>query len=256
MAVGAAGGAAGGTAGVAVGVAAVLLLGLTAVTARPPSTLVPDRDGYFERWSVLHGGYDARSARVVGAWLTLAYRVARPLARAGVQPDVLTVWGLLLSVAVVPLADAGSRWPLLATVVVVGSGLLDNLDGTVAVLTDRATRFGFVLDSLVDRLADAVYLIALWRLGAPAGVCVAAGAALGLLEYTRARAGNAGMRDIGVVTVGERATRIVVTAITLFCAGLYVGHAGLVAALGAAATLGLSAVGLGQLLVVVRRTLR
>ena len=64
---------------------------------------------------------------------------------------------------------------LLAVVLVVVSGLLDGLDGAVAVLTDRATRWGHVLDSLVDRCSDGLYLVALWLVGAPAGVCVAAG---------------------------------------------------------------------------------
>lgn len=213
-------------------------------------------DGFLERWSALHGGFDARSSVWVDGWLRLAYAAARPLAARGVAPDVITVGGLAVSAAAVPLAGRARRWPLLAGTVVVASGLVDNLDGTVAVLTDRATRFGYVLDSVADRLSDAAYLVALWRLGARPGLCVGAGGALGLLEYTRARAGNAGMGEIGVVTVGERATRIVVTVIGLLCAGVYVGHGALIADLTAAATLGLSLAGLGQLLAVVRRALQ
>jgi hypothetical protein len=76
------------------------------------------------------------------------------------------------------------------------------------------------------------------------------------LEYTRARAGNAGMGEIGVVTVGERGTRIPLVAATLGTAGLYPSHAADVATLGAATTLALSAIGLGQFLVLARRSLR
>lgn len=237
------------------GVATAGLVALTAGTARPPADPVPDLAGYFERWSRLHGGYDARGAPLVRGWLTGAYAVARPLARAGVLPDVLTLWGIAAGGLVVALAEPGGRWPLAAGAVVVGSGLLDNLDGCVAVLTDRATRFGYVLDSLADRVTDGLYLVALRRAGAAPGSCVLAGAGLGLLEYTRARAGNAGMGEIGAVTVGERPTRIIVTAIALGCAGLYPSYAPLCAGLGAAATLGVSLAGLGQLLIVVRRAL-
>ena len=112
---------------------------------------------------------------------------------------MLTAWGLLASAAVVAIVAAGGRWVLLAGGIVVLSGFLDSLDGTVAVLTERVTRFGFVLDSVVDRLSDVAYLLALAVLGATASLCVAAGVALGLLEYTRARAGNASMGEIGVV---------------------------------------------------------
>ena len=44
---------------------------------------------------------------------------------------------------------------MLAALLVGASGLLDNLDGAVAVLSGRTSRWGFVLDSGCDRLADA-----------------------------------------------------------------------------------------------------
>ncbi|MDQ6650162.1 MAG: CDP-alcohol phosphatidyltransferase family protein, partial [Actinomycetota bacterium] len=180
---------------------------------------------------------------------------ARPMARAGLQPDVLTLWSVEIGLVIVLLADARGRWPLLGAWVVVASGLLDNLDGAVAVLEDRTSKIGFVLDSVVDRVTDGIYLVALWRLGAPVWLCVTAGSAVALLEYARARAGNAGMGEIGVVTIGERPTRIIVTAVAFFCAGLYAGHQPLIAGLGAAATLGLSVISCGQLALAVRRVL-
>jgi phosphatidylglycerophosphate synthase len=234
----------------------LLLAAVTVGTARRPAVPPPTHAGFLQRWSALHGGYDPQSSTFVAGWLRIAHTVARPLARRGVQPDVLTIWGLLVSTAVVPLAAPGTRWPLLGSAAVVLAGLVDSLDGTVASLTDRMTRFGFVLDSVVDRVSDAAYLLALWRLAAAPGLCVAAGTALGLLEYTRARAGNAGMGEIGVVTVGERGSRIAVIAATLGTVGLFPAQATPLVTLGAATTLGLSVFGLGQLLLVARRTLR
>ncbi len=239
----------------AVAAVALLLLVVTARTARRPSASLPGLPGYYERWSKLHGGYDPTRSRVVAGWLRIAFVVGRPLARRGVAPDALTGWGLLLGATVPVVAAVGGRWPLLAAALVTASGLVDNLDGAVAVLTDRASRFGYVLDSVVDRLVDGCYLVALWRLGAPAGWCVAAGAGLGLLEYTRARATAAGMDDIGVVTVGERPTRIVLTAMTLLSGGLYLGWQRRLAATGAVALLAVSVVGLAQLARIVRRRL-
>lgn len=82
---------------------------------------------------------------------------------------------MLVSVAVAAIAAAGGRWPLAAVAVAVAAGLLDNLDGAVAILAGRTSRWGFVLDSLADRLSDAAYVAALWLLGAPGPLCVAGG---------------------------------------------------------------------------------
>jgi phosphatidylglycerophosphate synthase len=237
-------------------VATAILLVLTIATARRPLAPVPGLDDYLRRWAPLHGGYEPRSGSVAGRWLSLAYVAARPLAVRGVTPGVLTAWGVLVSAAVAAIASAGGRWPLAAAVVVVVAGLLDNLDGAVAILTGRTSRWGFVLDSLADRLSDTAYLVALWVLGAPGPLCVVGGGLMGLQEYARARAGNAGMGEVGVVTVWERPTRVVLTAGLLLGAGLRPDSAELIATAGAAAWVVLGLVGLAQLLLVVHRLLR
>ena len=216
---------------------------------------VPTRAEYFDRWSALHGGFDPRRSWLVALWLGWTHAVARPLAAARVAPDLITLAGLATGVAVVGLTSLGGWWVLTAGILVVASALLDNLDGAVAVMTDRATRWGSVLDSVADRICDGLYLTALWVLGAPGWLCVFGGTLMGLHEYTRARAAAAGMSEIGVVTVWERPTRVIVTAVFLGCAGGYPASDQAWATLAAAAWVGLGVVGLGQLLVVVRRRL-
>jgi CDP-diacylglycerol--glycerol-3-phosphate 3-phosphatidyltransferase len=222
---------------------------------RVTSDPLPSRDAYFDGWSALHGGFDPRSAFWPRFWLGMTYVLGRPLAALRVAPDVVTVAGLIVTASALPVAAAGGRWPLLAVVVVVASGLLDNLDGCVAVLTGRASRWGYVVDSLADRVCDALYLLTLWLAGAPAGLCVAAGGAVVLLEYGRARATGAGFDEIGMITVGERPTRIVVTCFGLAFAGILPDSAGWCSGAGAAATLGVALVGAGQYLRVARRSL-
>lgn len=212
------------------------------------------RAEYLDGWRELHGGYDPRGSALVRGWLSLTYAVARLPARAGVPPDALTGLAFVLSAAAVAAAAPGGRWPLAASVLVVLSGLLDSVDGAVAVLTGRATRWGYVLDSVLDRVDDTAYLLALGLAGAPGWLCVTGGVLMFLQEFTRARAGAAGMAGVGVVTVSERPTRVVVTA--AFLAGTGGFDDQLWAGLGAAAWVGLGAVGFGQLLVVVRRRLR
>ena len=216
---------------------------------------VPDRAAYLDRWQELHAGYDPRTSPLVHGWLTVVHAVAKPFARLGVPPDVVTLLGLVVSGGVVWLASLGGRWVLLAAVVAGLSGLVDSLDGAVAVMTDRATRFGAVLDSVVDRGSDVLYLLALWVVGAPTWACVLAGVLVMTQEYVRARATAVGMDDIGVLTVGERPTRVIVVAMFLLAAGIYPSSASLWAALGAYVSVGIAAISLAQLLIIVRRRL-
>jgi phosphatidylglycerophosphate synthase len=208
---------------------------------------------YLDGWQALHGGYDPRGNPLVRWWLSLSYAVARPFAVARVSPDLVTLLAVLLAAAALGPAAAGGWWLLLAAAMVVLSGLLDNVDGAVAVLTGRATPWGAVLDAVADRIADLLFLAALLLAGAPVVACALGGALMFLLEYVRARVAAAGLTDVGVVTVWERPTRVIVTAAFLV-AGAVVGDPW--PALGAWAWVGLGAVGLVQLAVVVRRRLR
>ncbi len=215
---------------------------------------VLDLSGYLERWSALHG-YDPSDSTLIRTWLTLSYTLGRPFAVLRVPPDLVTLIGGAVSAVVVWLCSLGGRWLVVAAFVVALSGVLDSLDGAVAVISGRTTRWGYVLDSLVDRVSDALYLVAFWVVGAPGWLCVLGGALMGLHEYARARAGNAGMGEIGVITVWERPTRIILTALVLLAGGIHQADAKALVTGGAAAWVVLGVVGLIQLLVVVRRRL-
>jgi CDP-diacylglycerol--glycerol-3-phosphate 3-phosphatidyltransferase len=178
--------------------------------------------------------------------------VARPFAAARVPPVVVTVAGVLVTAAAIGPALAGGWWLLLAAAVVVLAGLLDNVDGAVALLTGRVSAWGQVLDSVADRVGDLLFLGVLLAAGAPLPVCALGGALMLLQEYLRARATAAGMADVGVVTVWERPTRVVVTAAFLASAA-WLGSPW--PSLAAWTWVVLGVVGLGQLGLVVRRRL-
>jgi CDP-diacylglycerol--glycerol-3-phosphate 3-phosphatidyltransferase len=215
---------------------------------------VLSREDYLAAWSRWHGGAGTESPLVRG-WLTLAYALARPLA--GLPPVAATALGLLVASAAVAPAAAGGRWLLAAGVLVGLSGLLDSLDGALAIGTGRASRRGFVLDSVVDRLTEAAYAGALWAAGAPGWLAVAFGALCWLPDYLRARAGQAGVRETGALSVWERPTRVIMTGLTLVGAGVVSGLDGadLVVTAGTAAGAVLGAVGVVQLGVSLRRML-
>jgi phosphatidylglycerophosphate synthase len=215
---------------------------------------VLSRQEYLAAWSRWHGGAGTESPLVRG-WLSLAYALARPMVR--LPPVVATALGLLAAVAAVRPASTGGPWLLVAGLLVGLSGLLDSLDGALAIATGRASRRGFVLDSVVDRLTEAAYAGALWAAGAPGWLAVAFGALCWLPDYLRARAGQAGVRETGALSVWERPTRVILTGLTLTGAGVLSGFGAepAVATGGAAAGTALGAVAVVQLGFSLRRAL-
>lgn len=239
----------------ATGVGLVLL---TAATARRPTGPLPSLDAYFVRWQVQHRAPDVDPGQLlfVRQVLTVAYRLARPLARLGCRPDALTLWGMWLAGAALVAAHGGGRWVIVAATLVLVSAMTDAVDGAVAALTDRATGYGFVLDSVVDRLSDVAFVLALLTAGGEPEAAAVAAVALFVLEYTRARAGSAGHGEVGAITVGERPTRVAVTVLSLLAAGVHPASRRFFAGAGLWATAGVCVVGLAQLAVDLRRRLR
>lgn len=211
-----------------------------------------ERAEYVERWSASHG-YDARLNPVVLRWLTAVYALARPLALARVSPHVVTLLGVAAAAAAAALAALDLRWSVAAALLVFLSGLLDGLDGAVAVLRTKVTVVGAIVDAAGDRVSDLLFVSALFTAGAPGPLCAFGAALMFLHEYVRAHARAAGMSEVGVVTVAERPTRVIVTGTFLMAYGL--SGQEIWPTLGAAAWTGLGLVGLIQLVLVVRRRL-
>jgi CDP-diacylglycerol--glycerol-3-phosphate 3-phosphatidyltransferase len=207
---------------------------------------VLSREEYLAAWSRWHGGTGTDSPLVRG-WLSLAYALARPVAR--LPPVAATAVGLLAAGGAVVPSSAGGPWLLAAGLLVGLSGLLDSLDGALAIGTGRASRRGFVLDSVVDRLTEAAYAAALWAAGAPGPLAVLFGALCWLPDYLRARAGQAGAPGTGPLSVWERPTRVLLTGLTLTGAGVLSasGNEHLVVTAGAAVGATLGVVGVAQL---------
>ncbi len=145
-------------------------------------------------------------------------RLGALLARTGLTPNQLTVMGLVLN-GVVGWVAAEGRLQL-AGVFLIVAGAFDMLDGAVARATGRVTRFGGVLDSVLDRYAEAFVLggLLIWivrtELGAvPVLLCYATIVGSILVSYVRARAEGAGI----ALTQGffARPERIVVLALGL-----------------------------------------
>jgi CDP-diacylglycerol--glycerol-3-phosphate 3-phosphatidyltransferase len=85
--------------------------------------------------------------------------IVRLLARTPLTPDALTWLGFLVSIGAAVLVVTDHF--LAAGIVVLVAGAFDMLDGALARLTGRVSRFGGILDSTLDRLSEAVVLLAL-----------------------------------------------------------------------------------------------
>jgi len=130
--------------------------------------------------------------------------LARGLVRLGLRPNHVTALGMLLTVgAGVAIACGRPYWRAWAVTLIIAAGACDVLDGAMAKVGNRETRFGAVFDSTCDRVSDAALLLGpvfyylLWPDAAGAAdvpnLGMAGLAALGLvwaqtISYLRARA--------------------------------------------------------------------
>jgi phosphatidylglycerophosphate synthase len=225
--------------GVGLGVGGVVILAWTAL-ARTPGSAAREGGGgwsfeaYEAGWRAVHSlGEGVRpGGRLAAGYLRLPHAVGAPLARAGVDPDLVTLGALWVALVAGWTATLGPGWAAAAGVLTLLAGVADSVDGAVAVMQGRTSSFGFVWDSTADRLADLaviagpVVLVVTeadpgWGAAALAAGAAAAGLLL-LLEYVRARA-QAGQVAAAwsLATPGERPTRVIV----LGLAGLAVGAA-------------------------------
>jgi|TARA_B100000315_G_scaffold210777_1_gene207240 CDP-diacylglycerol--glycerol-3-phosphate 3-phosphatidyltransferase len=149
--------------------------------------------------------------------------VVRLLARTSITPNIITWFGLALAVGAAVLITTGHL--LVAGLVVLLAGFFDLLDGALARYTNRATRFGAVLDSTLDRLSEGVLLLGVMSLYAKEvetiGILLAGTALLASMSvsYVRARAEAMGIECL--VGLFTRAGRVVVLALGLLLSPLF-----------------------------------
>ncbi|MFW6066314.1 MAG: CDP-alcohol phosphatidyltransferase family protein [Planctomycetota bacterium] len=162
--------------------------------------------------------------------------IARVLMRLGVNPNTLSVVGLLITLATAAclILGAGHRfaWDLdggdgrsaylvIAFVLMLAGFACDMLDGAVARIGGKATPFGAFLDSTLDRFSDfAIFggIAVHYATAEPANITFIALAMLALvnaymISYTRARAEDLIPEcKVGYWQRGERSTAVLLAA--------------------------------------------
>jgi phosphatidylglycerophosphate synthase/putative flippase GtrA len=131
----------------------------------------------------------------------------RLVLRTGVPPTAVTTLSVLFALAS-GISLAAGRFALGGWLYIF-SGVLDILDGRLARATNRVTKGGGALDSILDRYADSAVLAGLaWYYRDSRVLIVALVALIGssLVPYIRARGEAAGLavKDVGMMQRAER----------------------------------------------------
>ena len=158
------------------------------------------REEFFSTWSDLHG--KAKISGIVKAWLSISYLIVKPISKVRITPNILTMFGLFFGVIL--FLNANTAW---ASVLLVLSLICDGIDGSLAILTKKPTKWGAILDSVVDRLTEIFWVLALYKIGADLKLLVLVLLTASLQEYVRARSAGLGVSELGIVTFAERPVR-------------------------------------------------
>jgi CDP-diacylglycerol--glycerol-3-phosphate 3-phosphatidyltransferase len=151
-------------------------------------------------WSALHGGAEIKG--IVKTWLAISYSSAKFVSVLRVSPNFLTLLGLVFAIAMA--VNPLSLWTIPLLVL---SLYADGIDGSVAIYQNRSSSFGAILDSVADRISEALWFYVAYRIGAPAWIVLVTYVIASTQEYARARLGGLGIADVGVVTPAERPVR-------------------------------------------------
>ena len=148
--------------------------------------------------------------------------MVRGLASGRVNPNLLTVIGVAINVGCGLLFGFG--YFFWAGIILIVANLFDMLDGQVARLSGRVTRFGGFLDSSLDRLSDMVVFIGLMvfyardtQYHSTLNVFLAGAAMMGsvMVSYASARAESLIPKcDVGFLRRPERVVLLIIGALS------------------------------------------
>jgi hypothetical protein len=155
---------------------------------------------FFAKWSALHGNAEIKG--IVKAWLKISFASAKFVSVLRLTPNFLTLLGIVFAIAMA--ANPLSLWTIPLLVL---SLYADGIDGSVAIYQNRESQFGAVLDSVADRISEALWFYVAYRIGAPVWLVLVTYVIATTQEYARARLGGLGINAVGVVTPSERPVR-------------------------------------------------
>lgn len=158
------------------------------------------KNDFLNQWSRLHG--NAPISGVVKAWLSISFIMARVLCKLKISANLVTISGLLFAVLLYLFGK--EVW---SPIFLVLSLMADGIDGSMAIISGKASKFGSLLDSVVDRISEVLWVLVLYKIGIDQEVLLLIVITAFIQEYLRSRSGGLGLTDIGIVTIAERPVR-------------------------------------------------
>ena len=144
--------------------------------------------------------------------------IAKPFSK--VHPNILSLFGIVPPILFLWLMVTGNYfWAFISLL-----GLFaDTIDGAVARMTGKTSAFGALLDSSIDRVSDALYIVAFAAAGLVSYPLVIVALVLSyLISYIRSRAELAGngkfVLNVGII---ERPERMVAVVLALLASILF-----------------------------------
>jgi archaetidylinositol phosphate synthase len=146
--------------------------------------------------------------------------VGRLLGKLDLTPNMLTILSLLASV--LSFWFYYNRNLILGAFCIVLTGIIDMLDGAVARANGKLTRFGAVLDHVLDRYAEYLIIIGIilgnyvewiWGIFALVGMLMA--------SFTRAKAESVGGLKSCTVGLAERQEKLIIIIVGSFASIYY-----------------------------------
>ncbi|MCA1708429.1 MAG: CDP-alcohol phosphatidyltransferase family protein, partial [Actinobacteria bacterium] len=155
------------------------------------------------------------NSKLRSGWDKIMAPVGRGLAKTPLSPDAVTLLGVVVQAGVAVLILQGHL--MLAGLLAIFAAFSDAFDGALAKAQGRTSKFGALLDSTTDRLADALYFLPIaWLYGVSpdvpgreshlvAALSLVALVASFLVSYVKGRAESLGFDcNVGIAERAER----------------------------------------------------
>jgi len=163
---------------------------------------------FFNTWSQLHG--NTPISKVVKVWLQISYVVAKAIIKIRLSANFVTILGLLFSIVLFLYAQ--EKW---AAIFLILSLTADGLDGSIAILAKMNSKFGALLDAIIDKVVELFWILALYKIGVDVKFLIFVFVLALTQEYLRSRSSGVGLNELGVVTIAERPVRAIFTLFAL-----------------------------------------
>ena len=145
-----------------------------------------------------------------------ANQTAKILIKVGLSPWMVSTIGLMIVLLASYILIINTQLSLITSLILylIGNGM-DALDGAVARLTEKVSKWGGYMDSMIDRIGEAAYILAIAHIGMISWeiAYIYIVSAL-LISYSRARGEKEGVEMSGIGLM-ERAERVIGLALAI-----------------------------------------